>query len=149
MIPYHLKPSQTISFPSSSKNLVLYAYLLLFSCQVVPDSLWPHGLQYSRLPHPSLFPRVCSDSCPLSWWCHPTISSSVVPFPCLQSSPALGSFPVSRLFASGGQNTGASASALVLPMNIQGWFPWGFIDLISLPFMSKVRSKDLVGNSCL
>ena len=149
MIPYHLKPSQTISFPSSSKNLVLYAYLLLFSCQVVPDSLWPHGLQHSRLPHPSLFPRVCSDSCPLSWWCHPTISSSVVPFPCLQSSPALGSFPVSRLFASGGQNTGASASALVLPMNIQGWFPWGFIDLISLPFMSKVRSKDLVGNSCL
>ena len=94
------------------------------------NSLWPHGLQHARLPLPSLFPEVCSNSCPLSRWCHPTISSSVVPFSCLQSSPASGSFPMSWLFASGGQSIGSSAS--VLPMNIQGWFPLGLTGLISL-----------------
>ena len=120
MIPYHLKPSQTISFPSSSKNLVLYAYLLLLGCQVMSTSFQPHGLQHTRLPCLSLFPKVYSNSCPLSWWCHPTISSSVVPFSsCLQSFPASESFPVSRLFASGGQKIGASASVSVLLMNIQ------------------------------
>ena len=85
------------------------------------DSLRPHGLQHARPPCPTLSPVVCSNSCPLSWWCHPTISSSVVPFSsCPQSFPASGSFPVSRLFAWGGQRIGASASASVLPMNIQG-----------------------------
>ena len=88
------------------------------------DSLQPHGLQHTRLPCPSPFPGVCPHSCPLRWWCHPTISSSTAPFSCRQSFPASGSFPMSRLFASGGQNVGASALA-VFPMNIQGWFPLG------------------------
>ena len=97
--------------------------LLLFICLVVSDSLWPHGLQHVILPCPSLSPGVCSNSCPLSQWCHPTISSSVIPFSsCPQSSPASGSFPVSWLFSSGGQSIGASVSASVLPMNIQDWF---------------------------
>ena len=100
----------------------------------------PYGLQHARLPCPSLSPGVCSNSCPLSWWYHPTISSSVVPFSsCLQSFPASGSFPVSQLFTSGGQSIGASASALVLPMNIQNWFPLGWTYWISL--MSKGLSK--------
>ena len=95
--------------------------------------LWPYGLQQARLPCPSLSPRVCSNSCPLSWWCHPAISSSVAPFSSgPQSSPGSGSFLMSRLLASGGQSIGASASALVLPMSIQGWFPLGLTDLISL-----------------
>ena len=88
------------------------------------DSLWPHGLQHTRLPCLSPSPRVCSDSCPLSWWCHPIISSSVIPFSsCFQSFPASGSSPLSRLFALSGQSIGVSASASALPMNIQGWFP--------------------------
>ena len=96
------------------------------------DSLWPHGLHHARLPCPSLSPRVCSNSCPLNCWCHPTISSSVVPFSsCFLSFPASRTFPVSQLFASGGQNIGASASASVLPMNTQGWFPLGWTGLIS------------------
>ena len=96
-----------------------------FSCPVVSDSLWAHGLQHSRLPCPSPAPRACSDSCPSSWWCHPAISSSVVPFSfCLQSLPASESFPVSQFFTSGGQSIGVSASASVLPMNIQDWFPF-------------------------
>ena len=94
------------------------------------NSLWPHGVQHTRLP--SLSPWACSNSCPSSQWCHPTISSSVVPFFCLQSFPASGSFPVSQLFTSGGQSPGASASASVLPMNIQGWFPLGWTGSISL-----------------
>ena len=89
-----------------------------FSHSVVSSSLWIHGLQHARLPCPSLPPGACSNSCPSSQWCHPTISSFVVPFSsCLQSFPASGSFPMSRFFASGGQSIGASAS--VLPMNIQ------------------------------
>ena len=93
--------------------------VLLFSHSVLSDSLWPHGLQLARLPCPSLSPRVCSNSCALSCWCHPTISSSVVPFfSCLKSFPAPGSFPVSQLFASGDHSIGASALASVLPMNI-------------------------------
>ena len=87
------------------------------------DSLQPHELQHTRLPCLSPSPRVCSNSCPLTQWCDPTISSSVAHFSCLQSFPASGSFPVSWLFASGGQIIGALASASVLPMNIQGWFP--------------------------
>ena len=96
------------------------------------DSLQSHGPQNARLPCPSPSPRVYSNSCPLSWWCHPTISSSVVPFSsCLQSFPASGSFPMSQLFTSGSQSIGASASALVLPMNIQGWFALGLTGLLS------------------
>ena len=105
--------------------------LLLFNCQVMSNSLQPHGLQHTIPPWPSPFLRVCSSSCPLNQWCHPTISSSVTLFSsCLQSFPASGSFLTSQLFASGGQSIGASAS--VLPMNIQCWFPLGFTGLISL-----------------
>ena len=101
------------------------------------DSLRPHWLQHSRLPCPSPTPRTCSNSCPSSQWCHPTISFSVVPFSfCLQSFPASGSSPISWLFISGGQSIGASASAWVLPMHIQGWFPLGLTGLISM--QSKV-----------
>ena len=107
--------------------------LLLFSCSVMSDSLQPHGMQYTRLPCPSLSPGVCSNSCPLSWWCYPTISSSAAPFSsCLRSFPESGSLPVSRFFASGGHSIGVSASASVLPVNIQGWFPLGLTGLISL-----------------
>ena len=106
--------------------------LLLFSHSVVSDSLQPHGLQYARFPCPYLSPRVCLNSCPLSWWCHPTILSSVIPFSCLPAFPASGSLPMSQLFASSGQSIGASASASVLPKNIQGWFPLRLTGLISL-----------------
>ena len=86
--------------------------------------LFGTGLQYARLPCPSPTPRACSNPCPLSWWCHPTIPSSVIPFSsCLQSFPTSGSFPMSQFFASGGQSVGVSALASVLPMNIQNWFP--------------------------
>ena len=109
----------------------MQSHNLLFNCSVVSSSLWPHGLLHARLPCSSSSPRVCSNSCPLSWGCHPTISSSVVPFSsCFQSFPASGSFPMSHLFASGSQILGASAS--VLPVNIQGWFPLGLTGLISL-----------------
>ena len=107
-------------------------HFVVISRSVMSDSLWPRGLQHAQLPCPSSTPRVCSNSCPLSQWCHPTISSSVIPFSCLQLFPASGSFPVSQLFASGGHNTGASALAPVLPVNIQGWFPLGLTGLISL-----------------
>ena len=97
------------------------------------NSLWPRGLQHTRLPCPSPSPRACLNPCPLSWWCHPTISSSAIPFcSCPQSFLASGSFPVGRLFPLGGQSIGASASASVLPMKIQDWFPWGLIGWISL-----------------
>ena len=97
------------------------------------NSLQPHGLQHARLPYPSPSPRLRSNSCPLSPWCHSNISSSLVPFSsCLQSFPASGSFPVNQLFTSGGQSIAASASASVLPMNIQGWFPLGLTGLIFL-----------------
>ena len=105
---------------------------------VISDSWWSHRLQHARLPCPSPSPGICSDSCPLSWWCHPTISSSVIPFSfCFQSFPASGSFPVSLLFVSGGQSIAASASALVLPMYIQGWFPLGLAALISLLYKGE------------
>ena len=95
-------------------------------------SFWSHGLQHARPPCPSPTPRVYSSSCPLSWWCHSTISSSVVPFcSCLQSFPASGSFPMGQLFASGGQSIGVSALASVLPMNTQDWAPLGWTGWIS------------------
>ena len=104
-----------------------------FSHSVVSDSLWPYRLQQARLPCPSLAPGACSNSCPLSQRYHPTISSSVVPFSsCLQSFPASGSFPVSQFFASGRQSIRALASASVLPVNIQDWFPLGLTGWISL-----------------
>ena len=97
--------------------------ILLFHHWVTSESLRTHGLQHDRVPCPSLSPEVCSNSCPSSWWCCPTISSSVTPFSsCLQSFPESGSFPLSQFFISASQSIGASASASVLPMNIQGWF---------------------------
>ena len=108
------------------------------------DSLWPHGLWHIRLPYPLPSPRVCSNSCPVSQWCHPTISSSVIPFSsCLKSFPASGSFLMSRFFASGGQSIGASVSASALPMDIQDWFPLGWTGLISLQAkgLSRVLSS--------
>ena len=101
-----------------------------FSRSIMSDSLRPHGLQYARLPCPSPTPGACSNSCPLSRWCHPNTLSSVVPFSCLQSFPASGSFPMSQLFASGGQSIAVSVS--VLAMNIQDWFPLGWTGLMSL-----------------
>ena len=111
-----------------------------FSHSVVADPLQPHGLQHIRPPCPSPTHRVYSNSCPLNWWCHPTISSSVIPFSsCLQSFPASGSFPMTQFFESDGQSIAVSASASVLAMNIQEWFPLGWTGLISL--QSKGLSK--------
>ena len=109
-----------------------------FRHSVVSHSLWLNGLEHARLPCPSLSLGICSNSCPWNQWCHPIISSSVVPFSCPQSFPASGSLPKSRLFASGGQHVGASAS--ILPMNNQDWFPLGLTGLISL--QSKGLSKE-------
>ena len=104
-----------------------------FCSSVVSDSLRPHESQHARPPCPSPTPRVHSNSRPLSQWCHPAISSSVIPFSsCPQFLPASGSFPMSQLFAWGGQSTGVSASASVLPMNTQDWSPWGWTGWISL-----------------
>ena len=165
------KPSSTSGFSTSSSIVISYTCILwfqwglkhslssyslgmmvecelvdnlslLFSCPIVSNFLWPHEMQHTRLPCPSLSPGICSNSCPLSQWCHPTISSSGTPTifsSCPQSFPALGSFPVSQLFTSGGQCIGASSSASVLTMNIQGWFPLGLTGLISL--LSKGLSK--------
>ena len=104
-----------------------------FSRSIVSNSLQPHGLQHTRLSCPSPTPGACWNSCPSSWWCHPTISSPVVLFSSrLQSFPAPVSFPVSQFFPSVGQSTGVSTSASVLPMTIQGWFPLGWTGWISL-----------------
>ena len=106
---------------------------MLFNHSVVSDSLRPHGLHHARLPCPSPTPGACSNSCPWSWWCHPSISSSVIPFSSsLQSFPASGSFQMSQFFASDSQHIGASASTSFLPLYIQGWFPLGWTGLISL-----------------
>ena len=107
--------------------------LLLFTHSVVSISLWPHGLQHTQLPYPSLSPWVCSNSCPLSRWWNATISSSVLVFSsCPQPFPASGCYPVNWLSASGGKRVGVSASVSVLLMNIQDWFPLGLTGLISL-----------------
>ena len=109
--------------------------------------LWPNRLRHTRLPCPPLFPGPCSNSCSLSWWYHPTISPSVAPFFFrLQFFPASGSFPMSQLFTSGGQKIGVSASASVLPMNIQDWFPLGWTGWISLlsKGLSRVSSNTTV-----
>ena len=109
-----------------------------FSHSVVSDCLRPHGLQHARLPCPSPAPGACLNSCPSSGWCYPNISSSVVPVSsCFQFFPASGSFPRSQFFASGGQSISASASASVLPMNVQDWSPLGLTGLISLQRFSQ------------
>ena len=117
------------------------------SCSVMSNSLWPYGLQHTRLPCPSPTLRAYSNSCPLSRLCHPTITSSVVPFSSrLQSFPASGSFPMSQFFTSSGQSIGTSASASVLPVNIQDWFPLWLTGLISLQSkgLSRVFSNTTV-----
>ena len=120
-------------------SLGLFKCLYICLCTIISvqslsrvQPLWPHGLQHARLPCPSPSPRVCSNSCPLSQWCYPTISSSATPFSfCLQCFPPSGSFLMSQLFVSGSQSIRTSASASVLPMNIQDWFPVGSTGLIS------------------
>ena len=118
-----------------------------FSHLVVSNSLWPHEPQHTRPVCPSPTPRVYPNSCPLSWWCHPSISSSVIPFSsCPQSFPASGSFQMSQLFVSGGQSIGVSALAPVLPMNTQDWSPLGWTGWISLQSkgLSRVFSNTTV-----
>ena len=133
--------SKTISFWYSNFGVfwqIKYNFVVVHS--VMSISLWPHGLQHTRLLCPSLSPRACSNSCLLSWWCYPTISSSVSPFSsCLQFFPASGFFPISPFFVSGGQSIRVSASASVLPMTIQDWFPLGLTGLIFL--LSKGLSR--------
>ena len=131
-----------VNSPGSNHMIML----LLFSHWVVSDSLPPHGLQHTRLPCLSLSPRVCSNSCPLSHWCHPAISPSLAPFSsCPQSFPASGSFPMNWLFKSSSQRIGASASASILPMNIQGWLPLRLTCLILLSWeLSRVFSSTTI-----
>ena len=121
--------------------------LLLFGPSVMSNSSQPHRLQHTRLPCPSLSPRICLNSCPSSWWCHPAISSFIVPFSsCLQSFPASGSFPMSQLLAWSVQSIGVSALASVLPMNTQDWSPSEWIGWISLQSkgLSRVFSNTTV-----
>ena len=128
-----------------SGNINWLFVVLLFSCSRMSDSLWPHELQHARLSCPSLCSTVCSNSYPLSQWCHPTISFYVTHFFCLYSFPAWGFFPVSQLFASGGQSIGASASILL--MNIQGWFSLrltGWTSLLSKG-LSRIFSSTTIG----
>ena len=122
-------------------------YSLQVSRSDVSNSLWLHGLQHDRLPCLSPAPRACSHSCPLSRWCHPTISSSIIPFSsCLQSFPESGSFHMNQIFTSGDQSIGVSASASVLPVNIQDWFPFGWTGWTSLQSkgLSQVFSNSTV-----
>ena len=122
-------------------------YLQFSSVTQSCPTLWLHGPQHTRLPCPSPTPRACSNSCPLSRWCHPTVSSSVVPFSsCFQSFPASGSFPMNQFFSSGGQSIRVSASASDLPMCVQDWFPLGLTGLVSLQSkgLSRVFSNATV-----
>ena len=130
----------TSVYPPGLQGLQYYEFgSLQFSRSVVSNSLWPHEPQLAGPPCPPLTPRVYSNPCPLSQWCHPTISSSVIPFSCLQSFPASKSFPVSQLFASGGPSFGVSASTPVLPVNTQDWSPLAWTGWISL--QSKGHSR--------
>ena len=114
--------------------------MLQFSCSVTSDSWWSHGLQHNRLPCPAPVLRVYANSCPLNWWCHPSSSSSAIPFSsCFQSFPTSGSFPMSQIFASGGQSIGVSVSTSVLPMNIQDWFPLGLTGLTLKAYISTTN----------
>ena len=150
---YHIK----FKFWRGCRAAGTLVHFFISSCKMVSqsssaaqscfDSWRPHGLQHARLPCPSPTPGACLNSCPSSRWRHPTISSSVVPFfSCLKSFPASGSFPMSHFFASGGQNIGPSPSTLVLPMNIQDWFPLGLTGLIFLQSkgLSRVFSNTTV-----
>ena len=131
--PDNLPPGPTHSQKGSLLCWALQYLQVQFSCSVMSESLWPHELQYARLPCPSPTPGVHPNSCPLSLWCHPTISSSVIPlFSWFQYFPASESFPMGQLFASGGLSIGVSASASVLPVNTQDWSPLGWIGWISL-----------------
>ena len=127
--------------------VIVYFSSVQFSCSVVSNSLQPHEPQHARPPCLSPTPGVYPNSCPMSLWCHLTTSSSNVPFSsCLQSFSTSGSFQMSQLFASGGQNTGVSASTSVLPMNTQDWFPLGWTDWISLQSkgLSRIFSNTTV-----
>ena len=131
----------------TNRNLLLGFSPVQFSCSLVSDSLWPHKSQHTRPPCPSPTPGVHSDSHPSSQWCHPAISSSVVPFfSCPQSLPASGSFPMSQLFAWGGQSTGVSALASFLPKKSQGWAPSEWTGWLSLQSkgLSRVFSNTTV-----
>ena len=133
------------SFHNSGSIFYIYIYVMSvqFCHSVMSDSLRPHGLQHARFLCPSPTPRACSNSCALSWWWHATISSSIVPFSsCLQSFPASGSFQMSHFLASGGQSIGISASASVLLLNIQDWFPLALTGWISLLYkgLSKISN---------
>ena len=129
-----------ISCSCQDKSVSTSVSSIPFSHSVMSNSLWPHWLPHARPSCPSPTPGAGSNSCPLGQWCHPTISSSVIPFfSHLQSFPASGSFPMSHLFISGGQRIGVSASTSVLPLNIQDWFPLGWTGWISL--QSKGFSK--------
>ena len=140
----------SIPFPSKMNDKDLHANSLFsvqFSCSLMSNCLWPHELQHSRLPCPSPTPGVHPNPHPSSRWCHPTVSSSVIPFsPCPQSFPASGSFPMSQLVASGGQSIGVSASTSVLPVNTQDWSPLGWTSWISLQSkgLSRVFSNTTV-----
>ena len=132
------------------KNILSLEHLfssVQFSCSVVSDSLWPHELQHARPPCPSPTPGVHPNPCPSSWWCHPAISSSVVPFSSFpQSLSESESFPMSQLFTWGGRSTGVSASASILPMNTQDWSPLGWTGWIFLQSkgLSRVFSNTTV-----
>ena len=139
VINYSLSMTKNLMYSTGTQETVtgnLLAYKqdsLQFTHSVVYDSSWPHRPQHAKPPSPTPTPGVYSNSCPLSQWCHPTISSSVIPFSsCQQSLPASGSFQMSQLFTSGGQSIGVSASTSVLPMNIQNWSPLGWTGWISL-----------------
>ena len=143
--------SQLFNLPKISEfSLITWGFSSVqFSCSVMSYSLQPHEPKNTRPPCPSPTPGVHPNSCPLSWWCYPTISSSVVPFSSRpQSFPVSGSFPMSHLFASGGQSIGVSASTSVLPMNTQDWSPLGWTGWISLQSkgLSRVFSNTTVQN---
>ena len=143
--PFYLSLLSLVIMIPSYKSLTIQS--IQFSDSVMSNSLWPHGLQHARLPCLSPTARASSNSCPLSQWCHSTISSPVVPFSsCLQFFPSSGSFLMSQFFASGGQSMGISASASVFPMNIHDLFPLGLTGLISLQSkgLSRVFSNTTV-----
>ena len=142
-----LNYGQNIDITSKTPVITYKISSVQFSRSVVSDSLQPHELQHARPPYPSPTSRLYPNPCPLSWWCHPTISSSVVPFSsCLQSFPTSGSFQMSQLFASGGQSIDVSASTSVLPMNTQDWSPLGWTGRMSLQSkgLSRVFSNTTV-----
>ena len=136
------QPRDPTRFPTLQVDSLPSEPLVQFSHSVMSGSLWPHGLQHTRISCLSPTPRAYSDSCPSCRWCHPTILSSGIPFSsCPQSFPASGSFAMSQFFASGGQRIGLSASASVLSMNIKGWFPLGWTGWISLDLLGSQESS--------